>query len=53
MIRVSPPIDELIADYWLIVHRDLARLPWVRQVADWIKREFRTCEPRLLGRQTD
>ncbi len=53
MMRVSAPIDDLLADYWLIVHRDLARLPWVRQVADWIKREFRACEPRLLGRRND
>ncbi len=51
MVRVGAPIDELLADYWLIVHRDLARLPWVRQVADRIKREFRVREARLMGRR--
>jgi DNA-binding transcriptional LysR family regulator len=38
--RLSPPIPELAATYWMIVHRDLRRAPCVRAVIDWMKLLF-------------
>jgi DNA-binding transcriptional LysR family regulator len=35
--RLTPPIPELDATYWMIVHRDLRRAPCVRAVIDWLK----------------
>ena len=35
--RLTPPIPELAADYWIIVHRDLRRAACVRAVIDWMK----------------
>src|SRR5437588_100820 len=35
--RVTPPIPEIAAEYWIIVHRDLRRAACVRAVIDWIK----------------
>lgn len=38
--RLTPPIPELDATYWMIVHRDLRRAPCVRAVIDWMKALF-------------
>jgi DNA-binding transcriptional LysR family regulator len=38
--RLTPPIDEIAADYWLVVHRDLRRAPCVRAAIDWIRQAF-------------
>ena len=38
--RLSPPIRELDAEYWIIVHRDLRRAAIVRAVIDWMKALF-------------
>lgn len=38
--RLLPPIRELAADYWTIVHRDLRRAACVRAVMDWVKQVF-------------
>src|SRR6201993_2182851 len=38
--RLTPPIPELAAEYWIIVHRDLRRAACVRAVIDWIKALF-------------
>ena len=38
--RLLPPIPELAADYWMIVHRDLRRAAAVRAVIDWVKQVF-------------
>ena len=35
--RLSAPIPELDATYWMIVHRDLRRSACVRAVIDWMK----------------
>jgi DNA-binding transcriptional LysR family regulator len=35
--RLTPPVPELAADYWIIVHRDLRRAACVRAVIDWMK----------------
>ena len=36
--RMTPPVTELGAEYWVIVHRDLRRAACVRAVIDWIRR---------------
>jgi DNA-binding transcriptional LysR family regulator len=38
--RLTAPIPELAATYWMIVHRDLRRAPCVRAVMDWMKALF-------------
>jgi DNA-binding transcriptional LysR family regulator len=38
--RLSPPIPELAATYWMIVHRDIRRAPCVRAAIDWMKALF-------------
>ena len=38
--RLTPPIAELAADYWIVVHRDLRRAPRVRAAIDWMKALF-------------
>jgi DNA-binding transcriptional LysR family regulator len=38
--RVSQPVPELAADYWVIVHRDLRRAACVRAVIDWVQALF-------------
>ena len=38
--RLTPPIPEIAAEYWIIVHRDLRRSACVRAVIDWVKAVF-------------
>ena len=38
--RLTPPIAEIAAEYWIIVHRDLRRSACVRAVIDWMKASF-------------
>ncbi len=38
--RVSPPVAEIGAEYWVIVHRDLRRAVCVRAVIDWVRALF-------------
>ena len=47
--RVSPPIPELAATYWMIVHRDLRRAPCVRAVIDWLKALFAEQRDLIAG----
>ena len=47
--RLTPPIPELAATYWMIVHRDLRRAPCVRAVIDWIKALFAEQRDVLAG----
>jgi len=47
--RLTPPIAELAAEYWLIVHRDLRRAPCVRAVIDWMKAVFTEQHAALAG----
>ena len=50
LTRVGDPIAELDAAHWLIVHRDLRRLPHIRFVMDWVHTVFETDVQRLMGR---
>ena len=47
--RVTPPIPEIAAEYWIIVHRDLRRSACVRAVIDWMKRLFAEQRQVLAG----
>jgi len=48
--RLRPPIAEIAADYWIVVHRDLRRAPGVRAVIDWIRATFGAQRDMLAGR---
>jgi DNA-binding transcriptional LysR family regulator len=47
--RLTPPIPEIAAEYWIIVHRDLRRSACVRAVIDWIKALFAEQQDVLAG----
>jgi DNA-binding transcriptional LysR family regulator len=47
--RITPPIPELGAEYWVIVHRDLRRAACVRAVIDWIRHLFEERRGELAG----
>jgi len=47
--RLTPPIPEIAAEYWIIVHRDLRRSACVRAVIDWIKALFAEQRDVLAG----
>jgi DNA-binding transcriptional LysR family regulator len=47
--RLTPPIPEIAAEYWVIVHRDLRRAACVRAVMDWVRRLFADHRDALAG----
>jgi DNA-binding transcriptional LysR family regulator len=47
--RLSAPVPEIAAEYWVIVHRDLRRAACVRAVIDWIRRLFDERREELAG----
>ena len=47
--RVTPPLPEIAAEYWVIVHRDLRRAACVRAVGDWIRALFDEQRDALAG----
>ncbi len=47
--RLTPPIAEQGAEYWVSVHRDLRRTPRVRTVIDWVRQLFRDQPAALAG----
>src|SRR5215471_12896493 len=47
--RITPPVPEIAAEYWIIVHRDLRRAVCVRAVIDWIRRLFDERQHELAG----
>jgi DNA-binding transcriptional LysR family regulator len=48
--RLSPPLPEVAAEYWVIVHRDLRRAACVRAVIEWIHTLFDRHRDALVGR---
>ncbi|MEQ9126257.1 MAG: LysR substrate-binding domain-containing protein, partial [Alphaproteobacteria bacterium] len=44
LLRLTDPIEELRADYWAVVHPDLARSPAIRTVLAWMAGCFRLAE---------
>jgi len=47
--RLTAPIPELDATYWMIVHRDLRRSACVRAVIDWMRALFADRRDALAG----
>jgi DNA-binding transcriptional LysR family regulator len=47
--RLSPPVPEIAAEYWVIVHRDLRRAACVRAVIEWIRALFAEQREALAG----
>jgi DNA-binding transcriptional LysR family regulator len=47
--RLTPPIPEIAAEYWVIVHRDLRRAACVRAVMDWVRQLFHDQRDALAG----
>jgi DNA-binding transcriptional LysR family regulator len=47
--RLTAPIPELAATYWIVVHRDLRRSPVVRAVIDWIRQVFAEQRDLIAG----
>ena len=47
--RVTPPVSEIAAEYWVIVHRDLRRAVCVRAVIDWVHALFDAQRDALAG----
>jgi DNA-binding transcriptional LysR family regulator len=47
--RLTAPIPEIAAEYWIIVHRDLRRSACVRAVIDWVKALFAEQRDVLAG----
>lgn len=49
--RVGPLLEEVVADQWLLVHRDLRSLPRIRGVMDALVRFFQEERALLEGRR--
>jgi DNA-binding transcriptional LysR family regulator len=47
--RLTPPIPEIAAEYWIIVHRDLRRAACVRAAIEWVKALFAEQRDVLAG----
>ncbi len=47
--RLTPPVPEIAAEYWVIVHRDLRRAACVRAVIDWVHALFDSNREALAG----
>ena len=47
--RITSPVAEVGAEYWVIVHHDLRRAACVRAVIDWIRRLFDEHRDELAG----
>ncbi|HVH80032.1 MAG TPA: LysR family transcriptional regulator [Stellaceae bacterium] len=47
--RLTPPVPEIAAEYWVIVHRDLRRAACVRAVIDWVRAVFAEQQDALAG----
>ena len=51
--RIGPALEEVVADQWLLVHRDLRDLPRVRAVIDALVRLFQEERAAIEGRRLD
>src|SRR5271163_2416796 len=47
--RLTAPIPEIAAEYWIIVHRDLRRAACVRAAIDWVKALFAAHREVIAG----
>jgi len=49
LVRVLPPIREILGEFWLLTHPDLHRTPKVRAFFDFMTSEIKKYRPLLLG----
>lgn len=49
LVRATPVLEDVVADQWLLVHRDLRTLPRVRAMMDELARLFQTEKAALEG----
>lgn len=49
LVRVTPPIEEISADYWLIVPPENTSPPYFRRAIDWVTESFREQKDALSG----
>jgi len=49
LVRATPVLEEVIADQWMLVHRDLRTLPRVRAMMDELARLFQKEKDALEG----
>ena len=47
LVRVLPEVVEVVRSYWMIVHTDLARVPRIRAVADFVAQQARSQADRF------
>jgi DNA-binding transcriptional LysR family regulator len=47
--RLGAPIPELAATYWMVVHRDMRRVPTVRAAIDWVRQVFAEQRDLIAG----
>ncbi|MGA3401526.1 MAG: hypothetical protein ABSC95_20115 [Acetobacteraceae bacterium] len=47
--RLTLPIPELAAEYWIVVHRDMRRAACVRAVMDWLRQVFAKQRDLIAG----
>ncbi|WP_323795551.1 LysR family transcriptional regulator [Nisaea sp.] len=49
LVRVTPPIDELASEYWIIMPPETAEFPYLRRAVDWVADSFKDDRVSLLG----
>lgn len=49
LARVTSPIEELAADYWMIIPPETAQFPYLRRAIDWVANSFKAEQQALLG----
>lgn len=49
LARITPPIEELPAEYWMIIPPESAQFPYLRRAIDWVADSFTSERKRLLG----
>jgi DNA-binding transcriptional LysR family regulator len=42
LVRVLPEAVDIVRSYWMVLHHDLARVPRIRAVADFVAEQVRT-----------
>ena len=47
--RVAPAIEELAAEYWMIIPPENAQFPYLRRAIDWVTDSFKYERETLLG----
>lgn len=49
LARTTPPIEELAAEYWMIIPPESAQFPYLRRAIDWVTDSFKSERENLLG----